>query len=224
MTIINYGEVIRELDFDYVLYQKYITELDSLAVKKHNEKHPPSSKFHLRTDLAPCPFEGDLKSAKVILLLANPHSDNTTIPKDHIPLNDGWGIWGMSKSASIGMYEWWRPRLRYFISNHNDENEWRNLSNKVASFQAVSWASEKFHEANSLPSKILMLQSLRYLMESDPKKIFIVMRQSRYWHQVLQSAEQAQIIHTKNPLCSHLSERNLRGEGSWKRLVSVLKE
>lgn len=101
---------IKRLDFSYSSYQHEIESIDSEVVIAHNQKFDTSSPYHLQSHLRPCPFEGDLKTASVILLLANPHADSTTVPSDHFTL-DGWGIWGLSGRASKGMQGWWRPRL-----------------------------------------------------------------------------------------------------------------
>lgn len=210
------------MNFNYSSLQRDIEGLDEVEIDKHNKKYDATSPYHLRIDLRPCPFEGDLNEARVILLLANPHADTTTKPSDHIPIN-GWGVWGLSSNASAGMRQWWRPRVRHFINDDTNEEEWQALSTKVASFQAVAWASQQFHEANRLPSKRLMYAVMRELITSFPDKIFIVMRQRPYWVSLLNECNAKNVIHTKNSRCSYISEGNVDSLSNWEMLRSHLK-
>ena len=90
----------------------------------------------------------------MILLLANPGFNEESTEMDHnrCGFND-WGLWGLCSRTKPTINDWWRKRLNAFVKDINSEYEWRNLSWKVASIQAVPWASEEFHEMNGLPSK-----------------------------------------------------------------------
>jgi len=212
---------IKRLDFSYSSYQHKIETMDSDSVLIHNQKFDIKSPYHLRANLRPCPFEGNLKTASVILLLANPHADPTTVPSDHRSL-DGWGIWGLSGKASKGMQGWWRPRLRQFVLNESYEFEWQSISHKFASFQAVSWASEQFHEVNSLPSKQLMRETLHYIANEYPQKIFVVMRQRKYWNSVLETCNAKHVIYTRSSRCSFVSKGNIDNEANWQLLRNTI--
>ena len=208
--------------FDYSAIQKEIEEMDEGQLEKHNIKFPEKHKFHLRKDLHPCPFEGNLEQAKVILLLANPSiSDSPESINDHNPI-EGWGIWGLSSVANESMRGWWRPRLRQFVKDENDEEEWRSLSHKVASFQAIAWASKNFHECNDLPSKKYMLEIFDRVIEQNKNAIFVVIRQRAYWLDLLQKKKVTKIVLTRNPRCSYISKGNIETEAGWIKLKSVL--
>jgi len=207
--------------FDYLTIQKEIEEMDKVQLEKHNNKFPENHDYHLHTDLKPCPFEGNLEQAKVILLLANPScSDSPASKNDHNPI-EGWGIWGLSSSANESMRGWWRPRLRHFIKDENDEEEWSSLSHKVASFQAIAWASKNFHECNDLPSKQYMAKTLEDVIDKNSDVIFVVVRQRSYWSEIL-TRKKAYVVFTKNPRCSYISKGNMRNQTDWDRLQSVL--
>jgi hypothetical protein len=207
--------------FDYAVIQEKIEQIDDDSVRKHNTKFPVNHDYHLRTDLKPCPFEGNLEQAKVILLLANPSCSDQSTEADHKPII-GWGIWGLSSDANESMRGWWRPRLRQFVKDENDEEEWRSLSHKVASFQAIGWASRNFHECNDLPSKKYMLEILEQVIEQNKNAIFVVIRQRAYWLELLQKKKVKEIVLTRNPRCSYISKGNIETEAGWIKLKSVL--
>lgn len=219
----DWEHIVSQLNFEYEEYQCWIREHDATELAKHNAKRSEISPYFFQEKLSPCPFEGDLLDAKVILLLANPGYDSqVSTPDDHKPIHGGWGLWGLSQDAPEGMHGWWRPRLRAFIDD-DSETSWMELSNKLASVQAVPWASTSFHDANRLPSKKLLAHTVRRLAYMDPAKIFVVVRQRRYWDSVL-SESNARVIYTKSPMCSYITEGNIAGDAAWLQLYNVLKK
>lgn len=189
-----------------------------------NTFNPVNEKYRPQRNLQPCPFEGDLKNAKVILLLANPGFTPTGKPnesneRDHDRNGfDDWGLWGLSSKTKCSMHGWWRKRLKSFVRDIDSEEEWRQLSLKIASVQAVPWASEQFHEMNGLPSKAMIANLVKELSND---KYFIVMRQRSYWSEILMNRSKEQIMFTKNPRCSYLSEGNM-DSADFKKLKSLL--
>jgi hypothetical protein len=206
--------------FDYKFIQERIKIMDDDHVEKHNAKFPKNHKNHFRTDLKPCPFEGNLEQAKVIFLLANPSCSDQSTEADHEPIN-GWGIWGLSSEANESMRGWWRPRIRQFVKDEGNEEEWRSLSQKIASFQAIPWASRNFHECNRLPSKKYILEILEQVIEKNKNAIFVVVRQRAYWLELLEK-KGARKVFTKTPRCSYISKGNIETEADWNLLKSVL--
>jgi hypothetical protein len=218
--VINLFNKASELVYNYEAYQSKIAELDMAAIELHNARYPVGHKFHLHTSIHPCPFEGDLQIAKVVNLLANPHYQPThSTLLDHQRI-EGWGLWGLS-SQRPSMQSWWRLRLRNFVSNAADEEEWRLLSHKVASFQAIAWASENFHDCNSLPSKHLLGLTLARLAQSRSDIIFLVMRQRAYWLNILKNTG-AKVVLGKNPRCSFISKSNLQEPDEWRLIIDAL--
>ena len=219
-TPTNFSAEGTTLAYNYEAYQEKIATLDSAFIESHNARYPAGHKYHLCTSIRPCPFEGDLQSAKVVLLLANPgYQANESTPLDHQRI-EGWGLWGLS-SELPSMHTWWRPRLRHFVSRQASEEEWRQLSHKVASFQAIAWASENFHECNSLPSKALLAVTLKKLARERPELLFVVMRQKAYWQSVLGDTG-AKVILARNPRCSFISEGNIQSPDDWRLIVEAL--
>ena len=208
--------------YDYEKYQEKICGIDSTYISEHNKRYNEHHIYHLHSEIKPCPFEGDLLKAKVILLLANPHfQKGESSAKDHERL-DGWGVWGLSAHANQSMYGWWRPRLKNFINNINDEDEWQELSWKVASFQTIAWASVNFHECNQLPSKKLMAETLQYLAKKRNDVVFVVMRNRGYWSKVLNGID-VKTVYIKNPRCSFLTQNNTHNLFDWELLEKSLK-
>ncbi len=194
--------------------------MDKSTLVLHNKKFPENHPYHLRTDLKACPFEGNLEQAKVILLLANPSFSEQSKEEDHKPIN-GWGIWGLSSEANESMRGWWRPRLRQFVKDERNEEEWKSLSQKIASFQVIAWASRNFHECNDLPSKKIMFEILEEVIGQNKNAIFIVVRQRAYWLRLLEK-KGARLIFTKNPRCSYISQRNIETQADWNLLQSLI--
>lgn len=218
----DYENVVASLSYDYEHYQKKIYEIDYKFLAQHNERYNQHHIYHLHSAIKPCPFEGDLVKAKVILLLANPHFQvNESTAEDHDRIAD-WGIWGLSTQTNHSMHGWWRPRLKLFVNNINDENEWKQLSWKIASFQAVAWASVNFHECNQLPSKKLMAETLRDLARKRSDVVLVVMRNKAYWTNVLHGID-VKTVYIKNPRCSFLTPNNMRDDSDWALLESSLK-
>jgi hypothetical protein len=206
----------------YESYQEKICEIDAAYLADHNKRYTEKHNYHLHSEIKPCPFEGDLLKAKVILLLANPHfQKNESTAKDHERL-DGWGVWGLSSQSHHSMHGWWRPRLKNFINNIHDEDEWKELSWKVASFQTVAWASVNFHECNQLPSKKLMAETLRNLAKKRNDVVFVVMRNKAYWSKVLCGIN-VRTIYIKNPRCSFLTPNNMHNPSDWEFLEASVK-
>lgn len=215
-------EINEALIFSYREYQNKIEEIDALAVKGHNQKYPKGHPYYFCQRMRPCPFEGDIAKAKVVLLLGNPHYQPTvSSPIDHVPI-EGWGIWGFSEKTASSMHGWWRPRLRAFVTNDQNEEEWKALSHKIASFQTVAWASQRFHDANDLPSKGLMAQALTNIVNTRSDVLFVVMRNRKYWETLL-SKTAGKVIYTKNPRCSYLTKNNMLKLDDWQLLIKALK-
>lgn len=210
------------LQYEYEKHQEKICQIDAAYLSEHNKRYSECHNYHLHSEIKPCPFEGDLLQAKVILLLANPHfQKNESTVKDHERLN-GWGVWGLSTQTHQSMHGWWRPRLKKFIKNIHDENEWKELSWKIASFQTVAWASVNFHECNQLPSKKLMAETLKNLAKKRNDVVFVVMRNRAYWSKILNEVN-VKTIHVKNPRCSFLTPNNMHDLSDWELLEASLK-
>ena len=213
------------LNFDYLKYQEYIKKLDGeiLSIESHNNKWDlPSgkSKYHFHLSMGPCPFEGNLLSAKIILLLANPGFNRKQNPppseQDHKP-RDGWGIANLSPE---GLSNWYRPRFKTLI-NQQSEEDWQRLSNKMAMIQVIPWASESYIDLK-LPSRLLMSETVKLISEKNQGAIFIVMRRRKDWEKSLENIDPARVIFNPNPRCSFITRGNFKDD--WQRIKDKLNE
>jgi hypothetical protein len=215
------------LNFDYRKYQDHIEEIDKEVIQKHNlsslwEPYSPKSKYYLHHYMRPCPFEGDLLKAKVILLLANPGFDNTQDPKpskaDHEP-KDGWGIANLAPNAGSN---WYRPRFRSLLgASLPEEEEWQVLSNKLAMIQVIPWASEKYKDLK-LPSRSLMSKTVQALSEANKDALFVVMRRKAFWLDALKNVDSSRIIINPHPIITYISKGNFGDD--WNRIKKKLDE
>ena len=218
--------MINKLNFDYNKYQKHIDDLDAKAVQLHNISHPwglesKKAKYHLHQNMGSCPFEGNLLTAKVILLLANPgfnkYQDPFPTKEDHKP-RDGWGIANLSPK---GESNWYRPRFRTLL-DHEGEEEWQSLSNKMAMVQAIPWASEKFKDLKSLPSRGLMSETIKAVGEKNREALFVIMRRHKFWGEALKGVDQTRVVVNPHPICSYITKGNFGDD--WDKIKRKLGE
>ena len=220
-------EMPSHLNFDYRKYQDHIEVIDNDAIQKHNlsspwESYSAKSKYHLHHYMRPCPFEGNLLTAKVILLLANPGFDKEQKPQpcecDHQP-RDGWGIANLAPNAGSN---WYRPRFRSLLGTSlPEEEEWQVLSNKLAMIQVIPWASEKYKDLK-LPSRSLMSKTVQALSEANKDALFVVMRRKAFWLDALKNVDSSRIIINPHPIITYISKGNFGDD--WNRIKKKLDE
>jgi len=190
-----------------------IHEFDIEAVGRYNAK--AKDQFKLRPELGPCPFEGDIQTSPIVLLLANPGFDESSTLDDHKFKAEGWPLAGLHSDAPKGMCGWWRPRLRVLCEKYGDQY----VSSKVAALQLNPWASTNFDSSLRLPSQDRMLE----IAEGAAKRgaILLVMRAARQWLEsdVLRKHEHR--YGTKSPRCSYVTEANLGAE-AWGKVNAAL--
>ena len=220
--------MINDLGFDYLKYQKIIEELDAGVgrIEFHNKIYQwdissNKAKHHFHQHMGPCPFEGNLLTAKVILLLANPgfnkYQDPFPTKEDHKP-RDGWGIANLSPE---GESNWYRPRFRTLL-DHENEEEWQSLSNKMAMVQVIPWASEKFKDLKLLPSRDLMSKTVKAVGEKNREALFVIMRRRKFWEEALKGVDQKRIIVNPHPICSYITKGNFGDD--WDKIKKKLDE
>ena len=214
------------LNFDYRSYQEKIRELDKLWFE--NSICDSDSPYWLNRELEPCPFEGNLLEAKVILLLANPHLNKNSLFLDHNPNDtEGWGLWGLNDGKGYSVTSWWRARLKSFVKDQYDNDSWRQLSLKVAAIQVIPWASKSF-PPYKLPSIELMLNTVKLLAEHDKDKVFIICRQRNIWNRALNEASNTKYF-LRNVRCSYITRNNLNNHNNvncsdyeWEQIMELL--
>lgn len=193
---------------------------DADALRKYNASKESSPAYHLHEHLGPCPFEGDIINAPVVLLLANPCS-NDVVSADHKPTRDilsDWPLWGLHPNANKRLRAWWKPRLDTLIEQFGLQK----ISQSVAAIQLNPWASQKFDASNRgiLPSRQLMLDTA----EATAKRgaLLVVVRSVRLWCASEVIAQHTNKIINPHPICSYVSKGNL-GECSFSAIELAIK-
>ncbi|MDM0113937.1 hypothetical protein QTI66_17415 [Variovorax sp. J22R133] len=179
-------------------------DADLTAIERYNAR--VSEKYRLHPEMGPCPHEGNIDTAPVVLLLANPGFDATSTLDDHHFKIDGWPLAGLHESAPVGMSGWWRPRLRSLSQRYGEQF----ISHNVAALQINPWASAKYDENLRLPSRAAMLG----LAEAAAKRgaALIMIRASKAWLESDVLCQYEHIYRTNSALSSYVSEGNLSPE------------
>lgn len=150
-----------------------IEQLDGESIARYNLNR--SDPYKLRTELGPCPYEGDIDRAPVVLLLANPGFGDDSRIGDHDFHREGWAMSGLHDEAPDGMRVWWRARLKRLT----DEFGLHHVANNIAAIQLCAWASKKFDGSLRLPSRSLQLD----LAESAARRgaLLLITRSFKLW-------------------------------------------
>lgn len=186
-----------------------IIAADTAAVEKYNLKAKPE--HHLQVTLGPCPYEGNIHTSPIVLLLANPGYDKNSSENDHHFQADGWPLSGLHEDAPAGMRNWWQPRLRQLCNIHGA----KKVASNIAALQINPWASNKYHDTVRLPSQLLMME----LAEAAARRgaVIVLMRASKKWLTSPIISGHADLFRTKSPRCSYISEGNLP-DHAWKSI------
>lgn len=177
-----------------------IERLDGESIERYNKKR--SDKYRLQTELGPCPYEGDIDRAPVVLLLANPGFDDHSRIGDHDFQREGWPLSGLHDGAPDGMRIWWRARLKQLT----DEFGLRHVANNVAAIQLCAWASRKFDSSLRLPSRKLQLE----LAESAACRgaLVLITRSSKLWRESNIIAGYSRTLQANSYLNSRVTKGN----------------
>jgi len=219
------------ISLNYEEYQKRISKEDKNALKNYNKNR--HKKYFLHKSLGPCPFEGNLDQARIVLLLANPSFAPKVDKKlphslrsDHKRKLDqnGWGIFSLHENANPAMRDWWRANLKTL---HADTGlSWKTISNRIAALQINPWASELFDsECTKLPSLNGTMKTIANEFIKKENLIFIICRREKQWTQIL---DQAGNKNTKFRLNSvrraYITPGNLsRSSGAYEKIIERLK-
>jgi len=219
--------MINDLNFDYIKYQKLIEQIDAGVgrIELHNKAHSrdfSSNKFkyHLHQHMGPCPFEGNLLTAKVIFLLANPGFNKEQNPPPSAADHQSRSGWGIANLSPEGQSNWYRPRFKTLI-DFDSEEKWQLLSNQIAMIQEIPWASEKFKELRTLPSRELMFKTVRAISEKNQNALFVIMRRHKFWGEALKGVDQSRIISNPHPICSYITKGNFGSD--WEKIRNKLR-
>lgn len=189
-------------------------DIDTPVIAQYNLR--ASAQYRLQLEMGPCPYEGSIQTAPVILLLANPGFDAASTPGDHQFKIEGWPLAGLHPQAPLGMSGWWLPRLRSLCEKYGSQF----ISRNVAALQINPWASTKYDETLRLPSRPMMLS----LAETAAKRgaAIIMMRASKAWLESDVLRQYPHLYRTNSPRSSYVSEGNLNPE-AWSYINMKLK-
>lgn len=193
-------------------------------------KKPKDSDYHLHNEFDPCPYEGDIENARIILLLANPGYDKDTHQEEINFINKGKGGWPLAglhpEAKPIKLKKWWRSRLGSLkdlvMAGNTDEDKFKIISQQVAAIQLVPWASVKWDEIlftgkSRIPSSNQSIALVKKI--ASPKKIFLIMRCKHIWQKELVGIDGKQF--TANSCRSaHISENNF-APNAWDEIKKV---
>lgn len=195
-----------------MLIQK-IEDIDTDYVTEYNRKAKPDFQLHL--EMGPCPYEGEIESCPIILLLANPGYDKNSKSDDHYFKVEGWPLSGLHETAPPGMRDWWRPRLRVLSEKYGAQFISRNIS----ALQINPWASVNFDSEANLPSQKILID----IAERAAKRgaLLLVMRAERLWLQSDIIRNHKYRFSTKSKRCSFVTEGNF-GDEAWKNINFAL--
>jgi len=190
-----------------------IRRIDLSEIERYNLR--ARAEYRLHVELGPCPYEGDIASAPIVLLLANPGFDKTSTLQDHTFEHNGWPFAGLHPDAPKGVRDWLEKRLLGLIKEFGAQH----VSQSIAALQITPWASKKFDSDLRLPSREQMLK----LAEDATARgaLIIVMRAEKLWDQDERVAH-GRWLKTKNPRCSYVSMGNL-GEDGWRSVLKTMR-
>lgn len=181
-----------------------IIESDTAAVERYNLKAKP--KHILQTSMGPSPFEGNIHTSPVVLLLANPGFDENSSVADHHFKVDGWPLAGLHPSAPAGMHNWWRPRLRKLCEIHGEQT----IASNVAALQINPWASTNYDSALELPSRKSQICLAEAAVERGA--VLIIIRAEKLWRSSDLINRHEKTYRTNSYQSSYITEGNLPAE------------
>ena len=190
-----------------------LIKADAEAIELYNRKVP--EKFKLHTELGPSPFEGDIRAASVVLLLANPGFDETSTLHDHTFRRDGWPLAGLHHEAPLGLREWWPKRLKALTEKFGVQH----VSRQVAALQLTPWASSKFDTSLRLPSRTRLLKLAAKVAQRGA--VLLVMRAERHWENSELVKHSLNRYRANSWLCSYVTQGNLPA-AAWEKVNTAL--
>lgn len=190
-----------------------LTRIDAAKIEVYNRR--ASEDYELHSELGPALFEGDIETAGIVLLLANPGFDETSTLDDHHFHREGWPLSGLHPEAPPGLRGWWHLRLRELVQRFGAQC----VSREIAALQITPWASKKFDSALTLPSRPRVLALAGHVAERGA--VLLVMRAERLWEESSAVKQSQNRYRVNSWRSSYVSPGNLP-PAAWEKVNAVL--
>jgi hypothetical protein len=166
--------------------------------------------LRLRADLGPLPYEGDIETAPVVLLVAKPAYARTSVPLDHAFHHRGWPLALLHPNAPEALRSIWQARLASLIDAFGAQH----VANSVAALPLTPWASHDFDERLRLPSRAQML-AVAAACANRGATLVVTCSEER-WTEAQEVADLGpdRRVHARSWRATHLSVENL-GAAAW---------
>lgn len=190
-----------------VLAERIAVE-DADALAAYNAR--ASDSLRLRADLGPLPYEGDIESAPVVLLVAKPAYDRTSVPLDHAFHQRGWPLALLHPEAPAHLRSIWLARVESLIDAFGAQH----VANSVAALPLTPWASADFDERLRLPSRGRMLGLAA--AAANRGATLIVTCSEEQWTEAQEVADlgSERRVRARSWRATHLTSENL-GAAAW---------
>jgi hypothetical protein len=178
---------------------------DLPQIETYNARKSEKSKYRIRTDIVPAPYEGRI-GAPLTWLLANPGYDAVPgYPFNHPPpLTEGWPLQSLAPAYRNGYGKWTWDRLRELRELLGDQH----VSYNVLVLQLCPWASESFDASLKLPSRLLARKLALHQLEAGSQ--FVLVRSETAWRELVPELSAVRLARTAHQLTAHLSRGNLK--------------
>lgn len=188
-----------------------VAAADRYAVEAYNAKAAPD--FRLRTDVGPLVHAGDIETAPVVVLDAQPVHHPSLTREDHAFARDGWALAALHPQAPLPLRRIWQDRLAGLIDRFGAEH----VANSIALLPLTPWASVRHDPDLRLPSREHVLGMAGALARRGA--ILILLRSEAPW---LDSPDVAALppsrrIHARSWQTSQLRVGNF-GVGMWRHV------
>jgi len=159
----------------------YFTCLDTGAIARYHARSGLKRDFRLQTQLGPQPYEGDIATARIVVLMNNPGFGDTSTLDDHCFHRDGWPYASLHPEAPSGMRAYSAPRFRDLIAEFGAQH----VSQRLAMLQIHPWASTALDDPKriALPSMALAVEQAKNAIARGA--LVLVGRGAWYWFPAL---------------------------------------
>ncbi|SAK51803.1 hypothetical protein AWB79_01788 [Caballeronia hypogeia] len=181
----------------------HITSLDASAIVRYHARPFLKPEYRLQTQLGPQPYEGDVATARVLVLMNNPGFGGTSTSDDHRFQRDGWPYASLHPEAPAGMRDYSVPRFRDLIAEFGAQH----VSRRLAMLQIHPWASAALDDPKqlALPSMALAVEQAKNAIARGA--LVLIGRGAWYWLPALRLNRGALFEHRvpRNPYWNHQS-------------------